>query len=140
MNIFISAFIGVLIAIMLLFNGTLSQAIGNYTSSVLIHITGLFAVILILLIGKLKIKFTSQIPLHLYSAGGIGVLTVLFSNLSFSLLGASLTLALSLLGQSLASILIDHFGILEMTVVKFEKKKLVGLLFIILGIFIMAVF
>ncbi|WP_202906312.1 DMT family transporter, partial [Clostridium botulinum] len=61
-------------------------------------------------------------------------------NLSFSKLGVSLTLALGLLGQSLSSIFIDHFGLLGMKVIKFEKKKCIGLLFIILGIFIMTVF
>ncbi|MPM71963.1 hypothetical protein SDC9_118935 [bioreactor metagenome] len=93
-----------------------------------------------MLINKSKVKIQKDIPIYLYSAGAIGVLTVLFSNLSFLKLGASLTIALGLLGQSLSSIVIDNFGLLEMQIFKFEKKKLIGLIFIILGIFIMTIY
>ena len=140
MNNLISTFIGVLIAIMVMFNGTLSNTLGNYTSIVVIHLVGLLAMILVLLATKSKIKNVKGIPLYLYSAGAIGVFTVLFTNLSFSALGLSLTLALGLLGQSLASMVIDHFGLLKMKVIKFEKKKCIGLLFITFGIFVMAIF
>lgn len=139
-NNLISAFIGVLIAIMTLFNGTLSNTFGNYTSSIIIHVIGLFSITFVLLITRSRIKIQKGIPVYLYSAGAIGVFSVVFSNLSFSKLGVSLTLALGLLGQSLSSIFIDHFGLLGMKVIKFEKKKCIGLLFIILGIFIMTVF
>ncbi|MFL0488184.1 MULTISPECIES: DMT family transporter [Bacillus] len=137
---FLSVFIGVLIAIMLPLNGILSEMIGNYTASVVIHLVGLIAVVFVLILNKNKIHFEKGIPLYLYSAGAIGVFTVLFSNISFSALGASITIALSLLGQSIASIVIDHFGLLGMKVAKFEKKKLVGLLFISSGIIVMTIY
>lgn len=140
MNNLISAFIGALIAIMVMFNGTLSNAFGNYTSITIIHIVGLFSIILVLIITGSKIKYHNQVPLYWYSAGAIGVFTVLFNNLSFPVLGVSLTLALGLLGQSLASILVDHFGLMGMKVVKFEKQKCIGLLFITLGILLMTFF
>ncbi|MBE7123320.1 DMT family transporter [Bacillus cereus] len=137
---FLSVFIGVLIAIMLPLNGILSESTGNYTASVIIHLVGLIAVVFILIINKNKIHFDKGIPLYLYSAGAIGVFTVLFNNISFSALGASITIALSLLGQSIASIVIDHFGLLGMKVAKFEQKKLIGLFFISSGIIIMTIY
>jgi len=140
MNNITSTFIGALIAIMILFNGTLSNALGNYTSSVIIHIVGLFCMIFILLISKSTVKLEKGIPLYLYSAGVIGVFTVLFNNLTFYKLGVSITLALGLLGQSLCSIVVDHFGLLGMKVVRFENKKYIGLFFIIFGIIIMTFF
>lgn len=140
MNHLVSAFIGALISIMIMLNGTLSNAFGNYTSTLMIHIIGLVAIILVLLISKQKFIIHKKIPLYLYSAGAIGVFTVLFNNLTFSALGVSLTLALGLLGQSIASIVIDHFGLLGMKVIKYQKKKLIGLVFIISGIAVMAIF
>ncbi|MED0973394.1 DMT family transporter [Bacillus paramycoides] len=137
---FLSVLIGALIAIMIPLNGILSEIIGNYTASVVIHLVGLVAVVIVLIINKNKILFEKGIPLYLYSAGAIGVFTVLFSNISFSALGASITIALSLLGQSIASIVIDHYGLLGMKVAKFEKKKLIGLLFISSGIIVMTIF
>lgn len=140
MNNVFSLFIGALIAIMIMINGVLSNFVGNYLSTVIIHIVGLVAVVLLLIINKSKIKISKEIPLYLYSAGAIGVFTVLFNNLGFAVLGVSVPLALGLLGQSLASIIIDHFGFFGMKVLKFDIKKSVGLLLITLGIIIMTIF
>ena len=140
MNKLISAFIGALISLMIMINGSLSAAVGNYKSSIIIHIVGLISIILVLLVSKEKLIIKKGLPLYLYSAGAIGVFTVLFNNLSFQALGVSLTLALGLLGESLASILIDHYGLLGMKSIKYHSKKFIGLIFIILGIAVMAVF
>ncbi|QAT41234.1 DMT family transporter [Clostridium sp. JN-9] len=137
---FLSAFMGALIAVMILFNGTLSGSAGNYFSTILIHLVGLFSIILVLIISKSKLQFNKKLPLYLYSGGAIGVFTVLFNNLSFTALGVSLTLALGLLGQTVSSIIIDQFGLLDMKVIPFRKDKIIGLLLVVLGIFVMAVF
>jgi len=139
-NRFISIIIGAIISVMILYNGTLSNALGNFNSSIIIHIVGLISIILVLIISKSKLKIQRGIPFYLYSAGAIGVFTVVFTNLSFTKLGVSLTLALGLLGQSIFSIFIDHFGLLGMNIVKFKRKKYIGLLFISFGIFVMAIF
>lgn len=140
MNKITSAFVGGLIAIMIMFNGTLSKGIGNFQSSVIVHLVGLIGLIIFLIIRKSKIKFYKSVPLYAYSAGVIGVLPILFNNISFAVLGVSITLALGLLGQSVASVVVDHYGFFDMTIVKFNKKKLVGLTVIIIGIGIMTIY
>lgn len=140
MNNLISAFIGALIAVMIMINGTLSNSLGNYTSTMIIHIIGLIAIIITLIASRKKLIIYKRVPFYLYSAGAIGVLTVLFNNLTFTSLGVSLTLALGLLGQSITAIIIDHFGLFGMKVIKYQKMKHIGLVFIITGIVIMAVF
>lgn len=137
---FLAAFSGALIAIMITFNGALSKAVGNYTSSIIIHVVGLLSIILVLILSKSKFNFKKNIPIYIYSGGAIGVFTVVFNNLSFSTLGVSITLALGLLGQSLSSIIVDHFGMFGMKVIKFEKKKIIGLFIITLGILIMTIY
>lgn len=136
----ISVIIGALIAIMLGFNGLLSSVTGNYTASVIIHSVGLLGMVVLLFITKSKVQFKRSIPLYIYSAGAIGVFTVLFNNQSYLHLGASLTLSLGLLGQSMASVAIDHFGLFGMKMIRFNKKKILGLLFIGSGILIMTIF
>lgn len=136
----ISIFIGALIAIMSSFNSMLSTYTGNYTSSVLIHSIGLIGTIVVMKILKYKITFDKNLSLLLYSAGIIGVFTLLFNNITFVTIGASLTIALGLLGQTLSSIIIDHFGFLGVNVVKFNNKKIIALSIIILGIVIMTIF
>ncbi|KEH89314.1 membrane protein [Clostridium novyi A str. 4540] len=140
MNKILSALIGMLIAVMITFNGELSSRTGNYLSSVIIHIVGLIITIGILIITKSKVKINKEVPIYMYNAGAIGVLTVLFNNITFSNLGVSLTIALGLFGQSITSIIIDHYGLLGMKVSKFNPNKLVGLFLIILGIIVMSIF
>ena len=137
MNLVISLIIGAIVSVMILFNGTLLNISGNFTSSIIIHIVGLFSIILVLLLSKSKFKIGKGIPLYLYTAGAIGVFTVVLTSLSFAKLGVTLTLALGLLGQSFISILIDHFGLLGMKPIKFNRKKCIGLLIIVVGISIM---
>lgn len=140
MNNILSVLTGAFIAVMITFNGELGSRTGNYLSSVIIHIVGLMVIIGILIITKSKLKIDKEVPIYMYSAGAIGVLTVLFNNITFSTLGVSLTIALGLFGQSMASIVIDHYGLLGMKVIKFNPNKLVGLVLIILGIIVMAIF
>ena len=140
MNNILSVLTGAFIAVMITFNGELGSRTGNYLSSVIIHIVGLMVIIGILIITKSKLKIDKEIPIYMYSAGAIGVFTVLFDNITFSTLGVSLTIALGLFGQSMASIVIDHYGLLGMKVIKFNPNKLVGLVLIILGIIVMAIF
>ncbi|GGE72476.1 DMT family transporter [Priestia taiwanensis] len=133
----LSIFIGICMAMMIPMNGILSTMLGNYKASVLIHLIGLLAIILVLFVTKSKLSLQKSIPIYQYSAGTIGVFTVLFISMSFTELGVSMTIALSLLGQSVSSIIIDHFGLLGMTVAKFQPKKMIGLSLIASGIMMM---
>ncbi|MGG2468841.1 DMT family transporter [Paraclostridium bifermentans] len=137
MNYLISILTGVVLSIMIVLNGDLGNATGNYISSVIIHFVGLIGIIILLVVTKSKIKNLKGVPFYMFSGGLIGILTVLFTNISFTNLGVSLTVSLALLGQLVTSIVIDHFGYFDLEVNKFEKKKIIGLGIIILGIFIM---
>ncbi len=134
---FLSLLIGILIAVMVAFNGELSGNIGNYSSLVVIHVIGYLALVLLMLYKKIKIPFKMTLPLWLYSAGAISVGTVLINNLSYSAIGVSLPVALGLLGQSLTSLVFDHYGFLGMPKIKFNKNKIIGIVIIIIGVCIM---
>ncbi|MBS5886885.1 DMT family transporter [Clostridium sp.] len=137
---FLSLFTGILITIMVSFNGVLSQAIGNYSSSLIIHLSGFIILLVIILLKKYKISFKKKLPIILYSAEVIGVFTVIFNNISFKGLGASLTISLALLGQTISSFIIDSYGLMGMKKVRFENKKIFGLSIITSGIIIMTFF
>ncbi len=137
MNYFISIFTGAILAIMISLNGGVSTVSGNYASSVIIHFVGLIGIIAVLLVTKSKFKNLKGIPFYMFTGGLIGILTVLFTNASFSTLGVSLTVSLSLLGQLITSLLVDHFGYFNLPINKFDKKKILGFIIIIIGIYIM---
>ena len=137
MNYFISIFTGIILAIMISLNGQVSGIAGSYTSSVIIHLVGLFGIILVLIFTKSKIGNLKGIPFYMFTGGLIGILTVLFTNASYIGLGVSLTVSISLLGQLVTSLVIDHFGYFNMPVSEFDKKKILGLIIIIVGIYVM---
>jgi bacterial/archaeal transporter family-2 protein len=140
MNFIISLLIGAITSVMILLNGTLADGYGNFSSAILIHVVGLLAIILVCIISKTKFKLQRGIPIYLYSAGCIGVFTVLFTNMSYVNLGVALTLSLGLFGQSIFSVFVDHFGLFGMNKTKFNPKKLIGLGVIIAGIAVMAAY
>lgn len=135
---FLSLLIGILIAIMIAFNGILSDGLGNYSSLVIIHLIGFVAILGILIYKNIKISFKNNLPLYLYIAGSISVLTVLINNLTFAVIGVSLPVALGLLGQLTTSLAFDNYGFLGMKKVNFSKKKFIGLSIIMIGIIIMS--
>lgn len=130
----ISAFTGILIAIMLIANGGLSSQYGLYSSTVMIHIVGFIFTLVVMAVKKEKGLFKQKLPLHLYLGGAIGVLTVLFNNQAFGKISVSSILALNLLGQSITSIVIDQFGLLNMPKQPLRLKKLIGISVIFCGI------
>lgn len=136
----LSIILGGIIAIMLSFNSILSQHVGVYTSNVLIHFVGLITIFIIIILKKYKITFEKGIPLFLYSGGAIGISTVIFNNVSMGAIGATLTVSLGVFGQVVSSLIIDHYGLLSMKKVEFDKKKIFGLSVMILGIIIMTLY
>ncbi|MGM9933894.1 DMT family transporter [uncultured Clostridium sp.] len=134
---FLSLLIGILIAVMVAFNGELSGNVGNYSSLVVIHVIGYIVLVLLMFYKKIKIPFKMTLPLWLYSAGAITVGTVLINNVAYNAIGVSLPVALGLLGQSLTSLIFDHYGFLGMPKIKFNKKKIIGIIIIIIGVCVM---
>lgn len=137
MNLIFAFLMGCIIALMILLNGTLSIGVGNYTATMIIHIVGLVFLLAFGFATGKKLKHAKKAPLLYYSAGAIGVATVVLNNLCFPQLGASLTLSLGLLGQSLLAILVDHFGLFQMPVRKFNPRKIIGMSIIVGGIILM---
>jgi transporter family-2 protein len=140
MNYSLSVIIGGLVAIMILFNGTLSVYLGNYGSIMVIHFVGLIGMIFLLLFYKKSLKNTLKYSYLLYMGGAVGIFTVIFSNISFVKIGASLTLAVSLFSQTTLSVLLDHYGIGNREKVIVNKKKFIGFFLIVIGIIIMAIY
>lgn len=131
--------IGALISVMVTVNGILSGFAGVWFSVLVIHAVGLAAVLIVILAVKRK-KVAGKIPLYLFSAGAIGVLVTYFNNVCIPELGTTFTLALCLAGQSLLAVLIDHFGLLGMKRVRFNKKKIIGFLLVAVGLVAMTLF
>jgi len=133
---FLSLFAGILITALVASNGSLSAHYGIYTASVIIHVVGLIAMTTVLLLRK-ESPFKHSATWFLYIGGGIGVLTTLFNNFAFGVISISAILALALLGQSVAGLLVDQYGLMGMPKHPFHLRKLAGIALVVAGIVVM---
>ncbi len=74
---------------------------------------------------------------YLYLGGIMGIVATVGSNFAFEPLGVSAILALGLLGQSVAGLVIDQFGLFGMKVYKLKPIRLIALVIMLGGIVFM---
>jgi len=132
----LSLLAGLFITALIASNGGLAEYYGLWTASVIIHTVGLTAMTVVLLIRR-ESPFKHTATWILYTGGAIGVLTTLFNNLSFGLITISAIMALGLLGQSVTGLLVDQYGLMGMQKHPFHVRKLVGIVLVVAGIFVM---
>lgn len=132
----LSLLAGMMISVMVVFNGGLNAQVGFGLSLVLIHIAGLITIALVMLIKREKPVFPKMPPFW-YTAGLLGILTTVFNLLAFGHISVSAMMALGLLGESMSSLFADHTGLLGIPVRKMRREKVAGLVLILAGIVIM---
>ena len=129
--------IGILRTGSLTLNGELSGAVGNYPATVIIHIVGLITLLPILLFRKKSLHPGAVMPWYLYLGGAVGVGSVLLVNYGYAALGASVVMALGLLGQLCGSILIDQFGLFGLPKSPIRRHRLMSCMVVLIGIALM---
>jgi bacterial/archaeal transporter family-2 protein len=129
--------VGGVLTIMNSLNSVLAARVGNYVSMLIIHAVGLVALCIILLFRK-EGGSGKKLPFYCYLGGCIGVGTVFSCNVAYAGLGASLAVALALLGQMLASILVDATGFLGRRKYPLSARSLPGIGLALVGIALMA--
>lgn len=136
---FVAVINGVMIALMISFNGLLAQQVGNNESLIIIHLVGLIGTSIIFLISRNKLKSIKGLPKFLFLGGAIGIFNVTLNNVCFDKLGVALTISLGLMGQLIASMFIDHFGLLGIKKNKINIRKLTGIAIMSIGIVVMII-
>lgn len=116
-------------------NGVLKGYVGMFGVSLVTHVVGGALLILGILAKREKIRLWPM-PWYLYSAGFFGLIQVAGSSICITQIGAALTACLSIAGNLSQSILVDHFGWLGMKKEAFNKRRIPGLLILLLGILI----
>lgn len=132
----LSLLAGAVIALMLVLNGRMNQEVSQGLSLVIIHLTGLIAVILYMIVKREK-PVKTRLPFTWYAGGFISIATTIFNISAFGHISVSAIMALALLGESLSGALADHVGFLGVPVCRFRIEKLLGVLFILIGAAVM---
>ena len=129
--------VGALITFMNGVNSRFSERTGILVASLAIHLVGLAAVSALLLLGRER-RRPGRLPFYNYLGGVVGVGTVFTSALAFSRLGASLAVALALIGQTLFSIAADATGLLGRTRYPLSSRRIPGIALAMAGAAVMA--
>lgn len=117
----------------------MSQRIGVVESVFIVHLGGAIAAGLLLLAGfsSGQLGQWRSVPWYALSAGLFGL--VILSAVSYTIprLGAATTVTLVVAAQLSLSALLDHFGLLESPLHPFDWQRLVGLLALLAGTWLM---
>ncbi len=124
---------GALQSAMQSFNGVLQGYVGQFGTSLVTHVVGGGLLIAYLLGKKRRIRL-GPMPWYLYSAGLFGLVQVAGSSFCVMKIGPALTTCLSICGQLIQSILVDHFGWMGVKRVPFDKRRIPALAVILVGI------
>lgn len=103
---------------------------------VILLTVGLIAAIVLLLFVESAPKtfYVENTPWYLYMGGMLFVVYIVSVTLTIPKLGVANSIGVVLLGQLVAMCLLDHFGAFGLAKYELDLKRLLGLLFMVIGI------
>lgn len=119
--------------------GAMGQKVGGIASSFIIHLSGMvFSGLFLYLRGGEKIRNWNTLPWYMLCAGIFGV--ILYQTISITLprLGSTMMVTLIIIGQLLLGVVIDHFGLLGVPVHPISISRLIGVLALLTGEYLIA--
>ncbi|WP_146553965.1 DMT family transporter [Rummeliibacillus sp. SL167] len=120
-------------------NAQLKSVVGSpVVASTISFITGAVALFIISLFGQgIKIsKEWMETPWWIWTGGLLGAFYVVATVILIPKIGATSTVVYILAGQVLASVLIDHFGLLNVQIHTINLPRLMGITLVICGMII----
>ena len=118
---------GALIALMLVANSTLQQALGPASALVSVHAVGLAVALPLALLIRWPGRRPGVAKWPLFVGGFVGVVLLLINNRTIPVLGTGLVVALGIVGQLAASTVVDHFGLFGLPQRRVGLRQLGGL-------------
>lgn len=127
---------GALITLQGVFNAKLSSDIGIWSTSTITHFIGFIFALLITLLTKEPLIHIKKAK-SFYLVGGIFGSIIVFSEIfSIKLLGITLTAVVLMIAQLLSALFVELIGLFEFKKIKLEKKHIIGVSFICLGLIV----
>ena len=119
--------------------GAMGQRVGGVASSFIIHVSGaIFSGLFLFLRGGEKIKDWHTLPWYMLIAGIFGLILYLTINVTLPRLGSTMMVALIIVGQLVAGVVIDHFGLLGVVTRHIDLPRALGVVVLVLGAYLVA--
>ena len=139
--LFVALVTGAAIAVQSLSNLRLRVALGTPVwAAIGQFIVGLALLVVIALVTRQPGPDTSglsRMPWWGWMGGAVGALFIVVSIVLTPRLGTALTLATITVGQLIAALMLDHYGLLGAPVVRLSPPRVIGAVFLLAGIALM---
>jgi len=119
--------------------GAMGQRIGGTASSFVVHLSGLVfsAAWLIYQKGE-NIREAVNLPWYMLAAGIFGLILYQSINITLPRLGATMMIALIIVGQLMVGVLVDHFGLLGVSIKAIDLSRIAGVVALLIGAYLVA--
>jgi len=123
-------------------NMAVSRVLGSAALGALANfLVGIAALVALLLVTRQSLPdrtMLASVPAWAWLGGLFGAAYVSLATFAGPRLGALLLLALTVAGQMVASLIVDHYGLLGFTQQPVTPQRLLGVAFLIVGIWLVA--
>lgn len=118
---------------------SMGQRIGSTAGAFVVHLSGaVLALTLLALRGGENIGAWRSLPWYMLVSGFFGVLLLQTITVTYPRLGATMMVVLMVVGQLLIGVLIDQFGWFDTPVRLLDAPRLVGVLLLCAGAYLVA--
>jgi transporter family-2 protein len=119
--------------------GAMGQRVGGTASSFIIHLSGMIlSGILLFARGGEKVRDWHTLPWYMLGAGIFGLILYQTINITLPRLGSTMMIALIIIGQLLAGVIIDHFGLMGVVTRPIDLPRLIGIAALLVGGYLIA--
>jgi bacterial/archaeal transporter family-2 protein len=119
--------------------GAMGTRVGGLASSFIVHFSGMVLSALFLFFrGGEKIQDWNKLPWYMLISGIFGVILYQCISVVLPRLGGTMMVTLIIIGQLLVNVLVDHFGWLGVAVHPISPTRIVGVLVLLLGGYLIA--
>lgn len=131
---------GALIPVQAATNAAFSKSIGNpFITSLMVFIVGLLGMTVFVLFSRVPVPSIQQLggaPVYGYLGGIIVATYVLMITILVPRIGVGTAIAFIVTGQILFAVVIDHFGLFNAPLRTIDSTRLIGLVLMIGGIYL----
>ena len=133
----IAALAGSAMAVQGSLNTVLAKVVGQLEATFLVHVLAVVVLILLLLIlnfGQGNLEKAYQAPWYSYLGGFLSIVIIYGVILSVNRLGVANATTMIIASQIITATMIDHFGLWGLKEVSFGLIRLLGIIFLIIGV------
>jgi len=118
--------------------GAMGQRIGGASSSLIVHLGGAIASLLLLVARRgEQIQEWRNLPWYMLGCGAFGLVFYLSVSHTIPRVGATAAIAMLIVGQLLAGMVIDHFGAFGISTRVLDLNRSVAVVLLLAGAYLM---